>query len=165
VLDRRRRRRREKTSQGWIPVGLLSKMIGLDQSHLNIQIFRARTQLAQALSDIFVSSTVIERRRGDVRLGSFRFQIFRGSILEGEFNPYCQLAMSANDNGEYSTNDRSAVLGHDLPRHFSPDGMREFKQQQDENVRLKKVKELSLDKTDFEGSRPKRREGPRRSRK
>jgi hypothetical protein len=75
------------TSQGWIELSLLSKMIGLDQSHLNIQIFRARNQLVQALSDNSKPFAMIERRRGDVRLGSFRFKIFRGSIIEGELNP------------------------------------------------------------------------------
>ena len=36
-------------SQGWIDTELLSKMLGLEAAHLNIQIFRMRRQIALAM--------------------------------------------------------------------------------------------------------------------
>jgi hypothetical protein len=77
----------DPSGQGWIDMERLSVMLGLDSSHLNIQIFRARSQLSRALPDAALLPNLIERRRGEVRFGSFGFDIVRGSAKEGEFNP------------------------------------------------------------------------------
>ena len=77
----------EESSQGWIDIERVSKMLGLDPAHLNIQIFRARNQIARAVPGSDSLSNVIERRRGEVRFGAFRFQIVRGASVEGVFNP------------------------------------------------------------------------------
>jgi len=78
----------EAASQGWVEVDRLARMLGLDGPHLNIQIFRVRSQIARAFPDGGPSLVdVIERRRGQVRLGAFGFQIVRGSRVEGSFMP------------------------------------------------------------------------------
>ena len=84
----------EASSQGWIEFDRLARMLGLDGPHLNIQIFRARSQIARAFPDTRNLANVIERRRGEVRFGAFGFQIMRGSRLEASFMPE-QLAGAA----------------------------------------------------------------------
>ena len=74
-------------AQGWIDFERFSKMLGLDSSHVNIQIFRARNQLMRAIPEWVHLPNIVERRRGGVRLGAFRFRIERGSAIEGEFSP------------------------------------------------------------------------------
>ncbi|MES2355043.1 MAG: FHA domain-containing protein [Pseudomonadota bacterium] len=80
-------RRIDSASQGWIDLEKLSRMLGLDSSHMNIQIFRARSQFAKALDVGSTFPNIIERRRGEARFGAFEFHIMRGASVEGEFNP------------------------------------------------------------------------------
>ena len=68
-------------SQGWIDTERLSKMLGLEAAHLNIQIFRMRRQIALALA-MPASPDVIERRRGQIRFGTPPVSIVRGSAIE-----------------------------------------------------------------------------------
>jgi hypothetical protein len=77
----------EQESQGWIEIEKLSKMLGLDVAHINIQIFRARNQIARVYPPGAELPGIVERRRGEVRFGTVRAQIVRGSSIEGEFNP------------------------------------------------------------------------------
>jgi hypothetical protein len=77
----------DSNNQGWLDLERLSKMIGLDIPHLNIHIFRIRSQFAQALPDQYFRPNIIERRRGGARFGSFSFNIVRGSRIEGQFEP------------------------------------------------------------------------------
>jgi hypothetical protein len=73
----------DPSSQGWVDLLDLAKMLGLEPAHLNIQIHRARKQIAGALPADTRLPAIVERRRGGVRLGALRFQIVRGSRLEG----------------------------------------------------------------------------------
>ena len=75
-------------AQGWVDLDRLAKMLGLDPGHLNIQIFRMRKQLTQALPHGIPVPEVIERRRGSLRCGSLPFRIVRGSKLEAHFDPF-----------------------------------------------------------------------------
>lgn len=77
-----RERRIDPAEQGWIEIDALSKMLGLEVSHTNIQIFRARKQVYEALPEKPSPIQLIERRRGAVRLGCSRFSIIRGSVHE-----------------------------------------------------------------------------------
>ncbi|MES2153366.1 MAG: hypothetical protein V4508_26595 [Pseudomonadota bacterium] len=77
----------DPSSQGWVETLQLSRMLGLDPACLNIQIFRARRQIAHALPPGAQLPDIIERRRGEVRLGTLKFCIVRGSQLEGESAP------------------------------------------------------------------------------
>jgi hypothetical protein len=70
-------------SQGWVAMDDLARMLGADPSYINIQIFRARQQLAAALPPGLQAPLLIERRRGEVRLGDYTFTVRRGAALEG----------------------------------------------------------------------------------
>lgn len=77
----------DPSSQGWVDTEQLSRMLGLDPATLNIQIFRARRQIARALPAHARLPEIIERRRGELRLGALHFSIVRGSAIEGECAP------------------------------------------------------------------------------
>jgi FHA domain. len=90
VLARRRysdaSRDWDPASQGWISVEQCAAMQKIEPKHLNMHLHRARQQIAQAFSvDMFVDC--IERRRGELRFGGFRFRIMRGSEQEAYFDP------------------------------------------------------------------------------
>jgi len=72
-------------AQGWVPADKLARMLGMVPTHLNIQIFRARDQLLNALPTIDTLSNVVERRRGELRLGPLNFEIYRGAQFEGQW--------------------------------------------------------------------------------
>jgi hypothetical protein len=77
----------EHSGQGWIAIEQLSKMLGMEPGHLNVQIFRARQQIRRALPPEVELGDVVERRRGEIRFSALHFRIVRGSALEGEFAP------------------------------------------------------------------------------
>ena len=54
--------------QGWISMSELSKMLGLSERHINIQIHRIRKQLIGLYPTYFESHNVIERRIGALRI-------------------------------------------------------------------------------------------------
>lgn len=73
----------DESLRGWIPIKKLSKDLGLSESHINIQIHRARKQIADQLPQNNLSAThFIERRRGYARFGYDNFTIFKGDRLE-----------------------------------------------------------------------------------
>jgi hypothetical protein len=92
TLLRRRLRDAERgldsDAQGWVEVEALARMLGVDVSHVNIQIFRARRQMTQAMPAANLLPAILERRRGAVRFGHWRARIVRGSTLEGVFHPF-----------------------------------------------------------------------------
>ncbi len=77
------RRGIDPDSQGWVDTAALSKMLGLDTAHLNIQVHRLRRQFALAMPAGVNDTVPVERRRGQLRLASIGFSIVRGSRLEG----------------------------------------------------------------------------------
>ena len=77
----------EPGAQGWLASAELSRMLGLETTHLNIQIFRAREQLMTALPGVAALSRLIERRRGELRIGDMPFEIYRGDRLECRYRP------------------------------------------------------------------------------
>jgi hypothetical protein len=84
------RRGVDPSGQGWIEVDLLARMLGLEPTHLNIQFFRARQQMLRALPAGVPAPALLERRRGEVRIGALGFRIMRGSALEGDYLPPCK---------------------------------------------------------------------------
>jgi hypothetical protein len=70
-------------TQGWVETNRLARMLGLDPGHLNIQIYRSRKQINEALSKLLNPPQMIERRFGGLRFGYPDFQIIRGSTVEG----------------------------------------------------------------------------------
>jgi len=81
------RRDLDPTSQGWIETAMLAHSLGMDIAHLNIHIFRARSQFRQVMLGTCQGFELIERRRSELRFGSYCFQIVRGSAVEGVFLP------------------------------------------------------------------------------
>lgn len=77
----------EPGAQGWLASAELSRMLGVETTHLNIQIFRAREQLMTALPGVPALSRLIERRRGELRIGDMPFEIYRGDRLECRYRP------------------------------------------------------------------------------
>jgi len=77
----------EPGAQGWLGSAELSRMLGLETVHLNMQIFRAREQLMTALPGAAALSRLIERRRGELRIGDLPFEIYRGDRLECRYRP------------------------------------------------------------------------------
>lgn len=66
-------------SQGWIALDELSRMLGVEPSYVNIQIFRAKHQILNALPSQPAGAQLVERRRGDVRFGDYPFLIQGGA--------------------------------------------------------------------------------------
>jgi len=77
----------EPGAQGWLGSAELSRMLGVEPAHLNIQIFRMREQLMTALPGTAALSRLIERRRGELRIGDLPFEIYRGDRLECRYRP------------------------------------------------------------------------------
>jgi hypothetical protein len=73
--------------QGWLECQQLAKMLGIDPSHLNIQIYRLRHQVMSARPDMPGLASIVERRRGEVRMGDFAFEIQQGARAEGQYSP------------------------------------------------------------------------------
>ena len=74
-------------AQGWTGAAQLATMLGIDPSHLNIQLYRARAQLAKALGKGPRVPELVERRRGELRLAGVAFDIVRGGRAEGAYQP------------------------------------------------------------------------------
>ena len=64
-----------ETSEGWIYQDELANKLSMDETHLNVAVFRCRRQLAEA--GIIGAASIIERRRPtrEVRLGVSRIEI------------------------------------------------------------------------------------------
>lgn len=72
----------DKTERGWIYTEQLMTMLGMSETLINIQIYRARQQFDQVLGGYLRSSDLIIRRRGQVRLGFQQLEIYKGDSLE-----------------------------------------------------------------------------------
>lgn len=72
----------DELSQGWIYTEQLACNLGIDISHLNIQIHRARKQFITSLDSVINSNTLIQRRPGELRFGGGFFKIYKGKNLE-----------------------------------------------------------------------------------
>lgn len=72
----------EEASQGWIYTEQLADDLGIDVSHLNIQVHRVRKQFADQADNVINSENVIERRPGEVRFAGSQFKILKGNSLE-----------------------------------------------------------------------------------
>lgn len=67
--------------QGWIDKDLLCQDTGLDEKHINLQIFRFRKQLIQANPSSMQLLQIIERRRGEIRCAISALSIIGGNTL------------------------------------------------------------------------------------
>lgn len=71
----------DNESQGWVYADQLAAELGLDSTHLNIQIFRARKQLADSLPNVLGLQSLIERRGGKIRFGCDKFMAYKSAKL------------------------------------------------------------------------------------
>lgn len=69
-------------SQGWIDLEDLARMLGVEPSYVNIQIFRAKHQILNALSEHAGARPLVERRRGSLRFGDYHVEIQGGARRE-----------------------------------------------------------------------------------
>lgn len=76
------RRGLDKTEQGWIYSEVLAQRLGIEDSHLNIQIHRARKQFSELRLQSGNTEQFIERRPGQIRLNCQQFKIYKGDNLE-----------------------------------------------------------------------------------
>jgi len=67
-----------KSEQGWIDKGIFSDMLGMDDNHVNILIYRFRKQCLAALPQSMGLHQLIERRAGELRLNCDIIQIEGG---------------------------------------------------------------------------------------
>lgn len=82
LLHLLRQRSEQDNDLGWLDSQLLMKQLGLEETHMNIQIFRVRKQVAAALPQITGLSKLIERRRGALRANINNFKIYKEGIEE-----------------------------------------------------------------------------------
>ncbi len=69
--------------QGWRTIEQLTKDLGLSESHINIQIHRARKQLTDKLQLLGqYAPLLIERKKRHVRFAATDYRIFKGQTLE-----------------------------------------------------------------------------------
>ncbi|HET9621107.1 MAG TPA: FHA domain-containing protein [Kofleriaceae bacterium] len=75
LADRESRRTLPETAEGWVYQDELAEKLAIDETHLNVAVFRCRRQLAEA--GIIDAANIIERRRPtrEVRLGVARIEI------------------------------------------------------------------------------------------
>ncbi|MCB1582241.1 MAG: FHA domain-containing protein [Marinicella sp.] len=66
------------TEQGWIERNDLVKMTGMDEKHINIQIYRFREQLLNSCNQAMLLLSLIEKRRGLIRLACQNIHISGG---------------------------------------------------------------------------------------
>lgn len=75
-------RHRQTDPSGWLDSQLLMKELGLEETHMNIHIFRARKQVAKALPTAIGHSKLIERRRGALRVSISNIEIYKEGVKE-----------------------------------------------------------------------------------
>ncbi|SFD63283.1 FHA domain-containing protein [Pseudoalteromonas denitrificans] len=68
-----------ESEQGWIDKEHLSKMLGLNESHINIQVYRFRKQIIKALPKSLCLPQAIERRTREIRFAYNNVEIAGGA--------------------------------------------------------------------------------------
>lgn len=58
------------SEQGWMNNAVICAELGMEETHLNVQIYRIRNQVNKALKDVSDVSDFIQRRSGSIRLGA-----------------------------------------------------------------------------------------------
>ncbi|WP_028301899.1 FHA domain-containing protein [Oceanospirillum beijerinckii] len=83
LLARKRMQDKEKglaePEQGWVDKETLSRMLGQNENHINIQIYRFRKQLVSVLPKSFTLPQAIERRTREIRFAYDNVEICGGS--------------------------------------------------------------------------------------
>jgi FHA domain-containing protein len=72
---------------GWCNCDELAAMLRIELAYLNIQIHRARQQLMSSAPAAAELCNLVERRRGELRLGELSFEIRRGTLTQDRYRP------------------------------------------------------------------------------
>jgi hypothetical protein len=72
----------DSTECGWVYMNELMAMMGMSETLINIQIYRARKQIESALNGLIDGKQLIERRSGQIRIGLKQIAIYKGDSLE-----------------------------------------------------------------------------------
>lgn len=72
----------DEANRGWIHTDVLAHELGIEVTHINILIFRARKQLGSAFVDRPGLAGLLERRRGTVRFNCLKAVIVKGRQRE-----------------------------------------------------------------------------------
>lgn len=78
------RRGLDRDSVGWTNIADLAKMLGLDRSHLHVQVFRLLRQIAGSGLPPAQTLALIERRRGQLRVVGIAISIVQGAQITFE---------------------------------------------------------------------------------
>ena len=78
----------DDTECGWVYMDDLRGMLGIPETLINIQIYRARKQLETALNNVIDGKDLIERRSGQIRIGLTQLIIHKGANLEDKCLKY-----------------------------------------------------------------------------
>lgn len=70
--------------QGWLYTEQIVKELGLDETHLNIQIYRVRKQISDALPHVNIQRDLIHRQSGKLRFGCTKFMISKSGQLTNQ---------------------------------------------------------------------------------
>lgn len=73
-------------AQGWITRVALCAMLAIDDSHLNVLIFRARHQWLSSVPATEEMSGLVERQYGALRLCAVPFEIRRAGLTEARYS-------------------------------------------------------------------------------
>lgn len=72
----------EDNKQGWINNQQLAKELGIEVTHIDIQIFRARKQIAEAFPSLLNITSLLQRAQGEIRFNCPQAQISQGQNIE-----------------------------------------------------------------------------------
>jgi hypothetical protein len=75
------------SEHGWCNCDELAAMLRIEIAYLNIQIHRARQQLMSSAPAAAELCNLVERRRGELRLGELSFEIRRGTLTQDRYRP------------------------------------------------------------------------------
>ena len=71
-----------RNDQGWIDNELLAREIGLETSHINILLYRAKKQISRCNPAISGVEYLVERRPGQTRFGCSKVEIHKGRSIQ-----------------------------------------------------------------------------------
>lgn len=74
------------TEQGWVDKEELCKMLGQNENHVNIQVYRLRKQLVDILPKSYSLPQAIERRTREMRVAFDDIEISGGTQMVGQYN-------------------------------------------------------------------------------
>jgi hypothetical protein len=76
----------EMNEQGWYDKDVLCQQTGMDEKHINLQIYRLRKQLVQTQPSALELLQIVERRRGELRFAFNQIEVEGGQEIQETVN-------------------------------------------------------------------------------